>query len=61
MAKKWQLRIHVGYIIKMGDNEIKGNERELPLTFSLLALGLCITWRGGEVNNQFYSLYCGTA
>ena len=31
MVKKWQLRIHSGYIIKVGDNGIKGNESEVVL------------------------------
>jgi hypothetical protein len=31
MVKKWQIRIHVGYITKMGDSEIKGNESEVAL------------------------------
>jgi hypothetical protein len=31
MVQKWELRIHVGYITKMDDNEIKGNESEAAL------------------------------
>jgi hypothetical protein len=31
MVQKWQLRIRAGYITKMGDYEIKGNESKVAL------------------------------